>query len=65
MIFCDIKDEKLQNNLIKIYDLRIYEFLYLNGIYPITEQKEDKKGYYFQYMKSELLDNMLKEINKE
>ena len=65
MIFCDIKDEKLQNNLIKIYDLRVYEFLYLNKIYPITEQKEDKKGYYFQYMKSELLDNMLKEINKE
>ena len=62
MLFCDIKDKKLQDSLIKIYDMKVYEFLYLNKIYPITEQKKDNKGYYFQYMKSELLDSMLKEI---
>ena len=64
MFFCDIKDNKLQSMLIKIYDIRCYEFLYLNGIYPVTEQKEDENGIYFQYVESDIFDEVLEEYNK-
>ena len=62
MFFCDIKDKKLQNSLVKIYDIKCYEFLYLNDVYPITEQKEDEYGKYFQYVCSDIFEEMYKEF---
>ena len=64
MFFCDIKDEKLQSKLVKIYDIRCYEFLYLNDIYPVTECKEDENGVYFQYVNSDMFEEILKEFNR-
>ena len=64
MFFNEIKDEKLKDSLYKVYDIRKYEFLYLNNIYPITEQKIDENGIYFEYLKTEMLLDILKEIDK-